>query len=75
MQLECKPTELANFSICYATSVGGKRDFRFKSAEDMAQHVSDNRPGFFAGVPYIGEKYNEKMNQLRTRGYRLPSDE
>lgn len=75
MQLECKPDEQSNFSIIYATPVGGKRHFRFRDAEALAQHVSDNKPGMFSGVPYLGERYDEKMSQLSSRGYRLPSDD
>lgn len=75
MKLECRENEMANFSIQYAQPCGGKRTFRFRDAADLAEHVSQNRPAFFQGVPYLGEKYNEKLDQMRQRGYRLPSDE
>lgn len=75
MNLEAKPDEFAGFSIRYADKIGGKREFRFLHAADLAEHVQQNRPALFYKIPNLGERYEQTMENMRSKGYRLPSSD
>lgn len=62
------------FYFVYAQKVGGYREHKFVNAEDMAEHVRHNHPGLFRGVPENDVEYDDKISELRRKGWRIPEE-
>jgi len=64
------------FTMVYAVPRGGKREFSFAEASDLAEHVQKNAPQMFAGVPEaFTNDYAEKMAKKREYGWKMPDSQ